>query len=247
MNDRFPDPALRFAGAVSAAAEVDLGRELSLGTTVVGSPRREGSTLAVAYPLGDRTVIWCAPTLAPRLSTLNRPDAVTGDEFLAAAESLGASFVGRGHLRVLTGEPASLSRHGYDVIELDRDEPADRGLLAAFTAGCSEDDLDEAELDLHELDPAIVVLVDETGSIASYASGRPWALDADFDDIAVLTHPDHRGRRLGAAVVAEFARRRQRSGRLLLYNHNVENHGSERVAQTVGFEVMNTVVAVGFD
>jgi hypothetical protein len=33
----------------------------------------------------------------------------------------------------------------------------------------------------------------------------------------------------------------------LFYNHNIENHGSNRVAETVGFEVMTTVVAVGFD
>jgi GNAT superfamily N-acetyltransferase len=247
LNERSADPALRYRSAVRAAAARELGGELPLGTTVVGSPGREGSTLAVAYPLGDRTVVWCAPALAARLATLNRPEVLTGDDYVEAAELLGGSLVGRGHLRVLTGEPVSTTVHRYRPIELDRDEPADRELLAAFVAGCSDGDLDEAELDLDELDPAILVLLDEFGSIASYASGRPWALDTDFDDIAVLTHPAHRGQRLGAAVVAEFARRRQQSGRLLFYNHNIENHGSNRVAETVGFEVMTTVVAVGFD
>ena len=201
----------------------------------------------MAYPLGDQTVIWCAPALARRLAPLERPTAITGDEFLAAAESLGGSLVGRGLNRVLIGEPASVADQRYRPIELDRDAAADRQLLATFIDACSKDDLDEAELDLDELDPAILVLVDERGSIASYASGRSWAQDADFDDIAVITHPAHRGRHLGSIAVAEFVRRQRGRGRLALYKHDVENEGSNRVASRVGFEVMTSVVAVGFD
>ncbi len=249
---RPPDPKLQYFSAVLEAARRDLGRDLPHGTTVVASADREGSTAAVAYPLGERTVIWCAPAIATRLSSLDQPDALTVDEFVAAGELLGGTFGGRGRNLVLTSEPAALRdhRHGaieYGPIELDRDAGSDRELLAAFVAACSQDDLDEAELDMEELDPAILVLVDTAGSIASYASGRPWALDADFDDIAVITHPDHRGRRLGAIAVAEFARRRQRAGRMMFYNHNVENKGSNRVAETVGFEAVTTVAAVTFD
>ena len=203
--------------------------------------------MAVAYPLGERTVIWCAPPIATRLADLDRPDAVTADEFVAAGELLGGAFVGRGRNLVLATDPAALHDHRYEPIELDRDNDRDRELLAAFAGACSDEELDEAELDLDELDPAILVLVDDTGSIAAYASGRPWAMDADFDDIAVITHPQHRGRGLGAKTVAEFARRRQQAGRLMFYNHNVENVGSARVADTVGFEVTTTVAAVRFD
>lgn len=200
----------------------------------------------MAYPLGERTVIWCAPTIAPLLSSLTRPDALTDDEFVAAGELLGGTFVGRGRNLVLTGAPAALSDHRYEPVALDRDVASDRELLADFIASCSDDDLDEAELDMDELDTAMLVLVDAAGSIASYASARPWAIDADFDDIAVITHPDHRGRRLGAAVVAEFSRRRQQAGRMMFYSHGVENEGSSRVAETVGFAAVNTVAAISF-
>jgi GNAT superfamily N-acetyltransferase len=241
-----PDPASRYVSVVLDAARRELGRDLPSGTTVVASADREGSTAAVAYPLGERTVIWCAPKLAPLLSSLNRPDALTVDGFVAASELLGGTFEGTGRHMVLTGEPAALSDRRYQPVELDRDVASDRELLAAFIASCTDDDLDEAELDLDELDAAMLVLVDAAGSIASYASARPWALDAGFDDIAVITHPDHRGRRLGAVVVAEFCRRRQRAGRTMFYSYGMENVGSSRVAETVGFEAVATVAAVSF-
>jgi len=243
---RPPDPASSYFSAVLDAARRDLGRDLPYGTTVVASADREGSTTAVAYPVGDRTVIWCAPAIAPLLWSLTQPGALTDDEFVAAGELLGGTFGGRGSNLVLTGEPAVLIDRRYEPVELDHNASSDRELLAAFIASCSEDDLDEAELDSDELDAAMLVLVDTAGSIASYASARPWAMDEDFDDIAVITHPDHRGRRLGAIAVAEFARRRQQAGRMMFYSHGVENEGSRRVAETVGFEVVNTVAAVSF-
>lgn len=241
------DPVRRFLDAVSTKASGDLGRALPTGTTVVASADREGSTSAVAYPLADRTIIWCAPALAPQLESLDRPDVLTADQFLAVAAGLGGTFVGMGRCRVLNTEPKTTSPSGYDLIVLDRDDEADRRLLAAFVAACPKVDLEEAELDMDELDSAIVVAIAPDGSIASYASGRDWWMDADFDDVAVITHPDHRGRRLGAVVVAEFAKQRMSAGRLMFYNCDVENLGSNRVAETVGFELVATVAAVRFE
>lgn len=244
------DPAKRYVDAVVHEAAKDLGRELPLGTIVVGATDREDSTTAVAYPLGDRTIVWCSPAIATRLAALDQPHAMTVDEFIAAAEELGATFFASGRARVMTTAPNDVRSDAlhadYDLVELDRDVAADRELLATFVAECSADDLDEAELDMDELDPAILVALAPDGSIASYASGRHWWLDADFDDIAVLTHPDHRGRRLGAFTVAEYVRRRQAGGRLMFYNCDVANLGSNRVAEAVGFELMVTVAAVRF-
>lgn len=241
------DPGARFRAAVVASARSTLGQDVPLGTTVVGSADRQGSSAAVAYPLGDRTIIWCAHDLAARLESLNKADPLTVHQFVDAGQSLGGSVAGFGNHRVLTAEPNTLAADGYRIVALQRDDPADRLLLAEFIDACSADDLDEAELAMDELDSAITVLVDDSGSIASYASGRPWAMDDDFDDIGVITHPDHRGRRLGASVDAAFCRRRQTKGRLLLYNCNVDNLGSNRVAETVGFELATTVAAVTFD
>lgn len=250
MNDPSNESAgvaARYRSAVLSTAAADLGTDLAPGTTVVASVRRRGSSLAVAYPLGDRTIVWCAPELAPRLAPIEQVDALSYEQFVEAASTLDGRFEGAGHHRVLTGESPGRRIEGYRFTTLDRDDARDRALIGAFVAGCSGDDLDEAELAMDELDAAIGVLVDEGGSIASYASARPWSVSADFDDIAVITHPDHRGRGLGTAVVGEFARRRRRRGRLLFYNCDVENIGSNRVAVAAGFQLVCTVVAVGFD
>jgi len=242
-----PDPldvSIRHLEALDTAVRRDLGHRAPTGTTVVGSTEREGSTTAVVYPLGDRTIIWCAPTIADRLTALNQPIALGGEDVVAAAEPLGGSFVGAGNHRVLRRPPAVDEVAGYRVLALDRDVATDRALLADFVAACPVDDLDEAELALDDLDPSIIALVDTGGAIASYASARPWTFDPAFDDIAVITRPDRRGLGLGAAVVGEFARRRLADDRLLFYGCDVENAGSNAIAERVGFDLVCTVTAI---
>jgi RimJ/RimL family protein N-acetyltransferase len=241
-----PDPAALLVEAVSAAASSTLGRELPAGTTVVGSPDREGSKFAVAYPLGDRTIVWCAPARRAALETLNGPVALGNDEFVVRATELGGVFDGRGHQRVLARPAPDPAVEPSRLVVLDRDDADDRRLIAAFVDRCSADDLDDAELAMDELDEAIVGVLDASGALASYASARPWRFDARFDDVAVITRPDQRGRGLGTAAVAALSRRRQRVGRMMFYNCDVDNLGSNGVAEAAGFELVYTVTAVSF-
>lgn len=239
--------AERLVAAVTAAAADALGYEPPVGTTVVASPARTGSTMAVAYPLGERTIVWCSPVLAPRLAPLKGPVPLGNDEFTARATELGGVYDGAGHQRVLPG-PAPLPAVGSGrLVVLDRGDADDRALIAAFIDRCSEDDLDEAELDMELLDEAIVGVLDDTGALASYASARPWVFDAHFDDVAVITRPDQRRRGFGAAAVAGLSRRRQAVGRTMFYNCDVDNAGSSRLAESVGFELVYTVTGVSFD
>jgi GNAT superfamily N-acetyltransferase len=241
-----PDPAALLVEAVSAAASSTLGRVVPAGTTVVASPDREGSDLAVAYPLGDRTIVWCAPELGARLATLTGPVALDNDEFVVRATALGGVFDGTGHQRVLARPAPDPTVEPLRLVVLDRDDVDDRRLIAAFVDRCSADDLDEAELDLDELDEAIVGVLDPSGALASYASARPWRFDARFDDVAVITRADQRGQGLGTAAVAALSQRRQRAGRMMFYNCSADNLGSNGVAEAAGFELVYTVTAVSF-
>lgn len=237
----------RFEDAVIVAAVAATGGPIGDGTVVVGSPDRAGSTTAVVYPLSRRSIVWCAPDLVERLRPLERSEQLSHQEFVDAGSRLGGTYVGAGSHRLLTARPISVPLSTGRLAELDPNDAAHRSLLAAFIAECPEEEVDEAEIDLDDLDPAISVVLDEAGTVISYASAREWEFDPSFDDVGVLTHPAHRGQRLGAAVVSHFSARRQAQGRLISYSHNVENVGSQRVADAVGFRTARTVAAVDFD
>ena len=202
--------------------------------------------MAVAYPLGDRTIVWCSPELQDRLSTLNDPRPLGNEEFVDRCVRLGGSAVGSGHHRVLSRPAPEPAVDPARVVTLDRDDADDRTLIAQFVRKCSPEDLDEAELAMDDLDEALVGVLDADGAIASLAGARPWRYDDTVDDIAVITRPDRRGQGLGAAAVAALSQRRQRAGRTMFYNCNVDNVGSNRVAEAVGFELAFTVAAASF-
>ena len=65
-----------------------------------------------------------------------------------------------------------------------------------------------------------------------------------FDDIAVITHPEHRHKGLAAAVVSALSSQQQAAGRLLFYSCDVDNIGSNHVAGSVSFDLVATVTAV---
>ncbi len=243
MNEPTIDPATQYWDAVRATAERDLGSNLGEGTIVIPSRDREGSTVVVAYPGSGFTLVWCAPAVADRLAELAGPIPLTGVEFLEATKEMGAKHVGDGHHRVLPSPVELTADPSTEIIQLDRDNTEHRALIQRLVDASSEDDLDESELEMDNLDSAIVVALRD-GEIASFASARPWEVGPRFDDIGVITHPDHRGHRLGSQVVAELCRRQQSAGRLMFYNCDVQNAGSNRLAETVGFTLVCRVTGV---
>lgn len=219
------------------------GRRLAPGVSVVAFDDRTSST-AVLYDLAPHALIACSPSLAERLAAI---DGAPADQVFALTEQLGGdrSDGGLNHVwsdaAAVPATPAPADRiHWLDVTD-----DADIGLIAQLAAACTEDDLEEADIDLETPDPNVVVTLAEDGTVTSYASGRPFWAHAECDDIGVLVHPDHRRRGLGAAVVAEFVRRRA-STCIQLYRHDVENLGSTAIARGVGFTFVHDVHAITF-
>lgn len=240
-----------YLDVIAGQLESDLGRPLAPGTTIVPAPARAGSQTVVGYFLPELTALWCDPEISARLAPLASTSVTGQEEFARHCTALGGEYVGAGNNRVaedLVAAPAT-TLDGTQPRWLDRDATADVALIGGFLDGVSRDDADEAELDLGALDPAILALVDTEGPtdvIAAYASARPWAEGANFDDIAVIVHPDHRQRQLGTRVVALFCQERQRSGHQMLYRCDVENKGSNALAQALGFTFVHSVFALRF-
>lgn len=237
-------PRHRYTAGVVAAAEAKLGERIGSGTTIVADPDRAGSNAAVIYPLRRRTLVWCSPEFAPGLGWLAHDVAFTGDEVVERLRVRGGELLGTGNHRVLDVRPVDRSDTGCRLVRLDPTEPAALRRLEAFIDDCDPDDLDEAELALDDLDDTIIVALDDDASIAAFSSVRPWSIDPDFDDIAVLTHPRHRRKGLAAAVVSALSSQQQAAGRLLFYSCDVDNIGSNHVAESVGFDLVATVTAV---
>lgn len=239
-----------YFAALTDDAESVLGAPMRDGTVVVPAQGRAGSKSATSYPTPSGTIVWCDPDLVGVLAGIHTEGAISSVEFVEWALASGASLVGFGNNRVLVD---SLRRpqadvEGLVVRRLDPDDVDDRSKLAALVDASSEDDVDEADLDLDDLDPFIVGLLTADGVIAAYAAARPSEIDDTFEDIAVLTRPSFRRRGLGAAAVFEFvsARTVDDPTRRFLYRCTTENAGSNALAESLGFTMAHTIGAVRF-
>jgi GNAT superfamily N-acetyltransferase len=241
-------PSERYLASLLAAGETAHGRPLGSGTTLVVDPERDGTGSATCYPTPHASIVWCDPSVLVRLASIESSRTLSAQEFAAAAADLGAMLVGYGRNRVLDGDPRRPDADLGDLVvrHVGTGDAPPISMLDGLIAACDDDDVEEADLDLDHLDPTFTLLVTPDGTIAAYASGRPYDVEPSFDDIAVLTHPAWRGRRLGALAVHEFIRQRQAEGRRWLYRCNVDNVGSNRVAESLGFTLVTTIGAVRF-
>jgi predicted GNAT family acetyltransferase len=241
-------PSERYLDSLLAAAEKAHGQPLGSGTTLVIDPERDGTGSATCYPTPHASIVWCDARVRERLASIESSRAMSAEEFVAAATDLGAVLLGYARTRVLDSDPRRPVAESGDLVvrHVGTGDDPPMSMLIDLIAACDDDDLYKADLDLDHLDPAFTVLVTSDGTIAAYASARPQEFDPSFDDIAVLTHPAWRGRRLGALAVHEFIRHRHAEGRPVVYRCSVDNVGSNRVAESLGFTLVTTIGAVSF-
>ncbi len=114
--------------------------------------------------------------------------------------------------------------------------------MQAFVDGSSEDDLGEAEVQMDNLDAQAIALLGADGSIRTYASSRPYGDEPSFGDIGIISSLATRrggwGRSAVSALITDVL---APGGIEPLYRCDVENIGSDRLSQSLGFE---TVVAL---
>jgi hypothetical protein len=237
----------RYRVALAAHAGIDPGMFDRPGSTIAPVEDRTGTGTASAYRVGVRTLVYCDPEVADRVSSLADADTTVEVTMLSAwAGTHGADFIGGAwhHLagREMLADTATPDGATMSVLDRDRDH----GLIAGLVARCDPNDVEEAEVELDNLDPVIVGLLDGTGRIGAYAGEHPWELDAGFADIGVLTRPDLRRIGWGSAAVAALCRLTFEQGRLPLYRCNWDRAGSRRLALALGFVEVASLAAVRF-
>lgn len=238
------NPIHAFRSALARLGGLDPAVFDAAGTSVVGEDARQNTRAVSAYCVGEHTFVRCDPGVVDRVQQLlvDGPAATIDlDRFEDLLRPEAETMHGRGLIHVMadmddvrSGGPAG------DVRVIDRQD--DKHLIAALVASDAEG-ADEAEIELDDLDDRIVGIVRD-GTLAAYASECPWDVDATFADIGVMTHPDHRGQRLGHAVVAEVTRSIDAGGRIPMYRCNLDNTASRALSQAVGYTEVSILAAV---
>jgi GNAT superfamily N-acetyltransferase len=219
----------------------------SPGTTIAPVEDRERTSRASAYLVGAHTIIYCDSAVADTVRLLADPArSLPPSELRGWATGHGYEFEGGGWIHLVD---ASMMRppdlpEGTTPIVLDADDPDDRALIADLVDAVGPDDADEADVNLDNLDPFILALVDQQGRIGAYASERPFEYGESFADIAVLTRPEMRAQGWGSAAVSTLCEQIFDRGRLPLYRCNWENSGSRRLALSLGFVETVTLAAM---
>ncbi len=224
-----------------------------LGTTVVADPNRSPDTVA-CYQIGHHTIIPCGSAVSSVAELRAAVEQLaTGEQaldhaaFRSWATEHGASIVGQAVMKTRSapmGRPATLpgQRHVFDW-----NEPDDLDRISAFVGTCDPDDLDEAELDLDQLDGLAVGLLDQRGTPAAYASSRPFEEDPSFGDIGVIVRPGQRNGGWGGAVVQTLIETVLLPlGIEPLYRCDTGNSASDRLSAGLGFTPALSLTVVRF-
>lgn len=224
----------------------DVALASGIGTSIAEDEERRGKRHVACYQLGNHTLLPCDPDISDRLSELVSADAAMTDaDFRSWAAGVGATVLGQSVMKVVGQGGLRLTEPGPNLQIMDWSKPEHLELMQAFVDAADADDLDEAEVEMDDLDALAVSVLRPDGSIGAYASSRPFEQDHVFGDIGIITASSGRRSGLGAAAVSGVI-----SGLLLpgaiepLYRCDPENIGSDRLSASLGFEPALTLTVV---
>lgn len=118
-------------------------------------------------------------------------------------------------------------------------DPAYHPPLQEFLDGCTEEDIEDALIDLEDPDEEIRLVYWQNKPIG-YAGYRRWGVN--MGDVGILIQKEHRRKGLGRAAVAEATKACLDNNCLPFYRTSSDNQGSETIARSLGytFEWMTT-------
>ncbi|GAA1004241.1 GNAT family N-acetyltransferase [Nocardiopsis tropica] len=164
-------------------------------------------------------------------------DAVDERSLRAALDSGGVVMNGPDHLFFLPGARKADLLAGRDAPSVRQLTTADAEAFEAFEAASSDQDLDDAYV---ELDHWVVFGAFDSGRLVAAGSAYPFEGDTQLADLGVLTLADRRGRGYACAVVHAMARHVIALGYEPQYRCQLDNAGSIALAAKAGFAEFGT-------
>lgn len=211
------------------------------GTTILPEAKHAGDKLIALWRIGARTFAQVDPQLADAVrrvaDALPASEALIADDLArvwgdAAIQSRDAGLV---HYLFPPDLSAWAPRSPYTVRALSL---ADDDGMQALHAACSPAEVDDGYVEVsHEI--AFGCFAD--GALVAASSGYR---RTGFMDIGVLTHPGHRQRGLGKAVVGALCAWSIAHNVINQYRCNADNTGSQATALGLGFRQFFTSESV---
>lgn len=203
------------------------------GTDLLPDERFRDSGELYLWRIGQHAFLQIDPALTALLSHLGQllqtPVTLTGEAIRASAHDYPLSITASDVLCYL--EP-----NAFHPVETEapfrsqRLTPADRAALEGLHTACSEDDVDNAFV---EIDHDTVWAVWHDQNVVAAAS--MYRTRSSFYDIGVLTHPAFRGKQLGKVVVSALCSYALAQDAMVQYRCHEDLLSSLRLAQALGF------------
>ncbi len=202
------------------------------GTTILPEPKYADDKRVALWRIGARSFAQVDPHLADAVQRvtdgLPADAALTGDDLAHAwgDQAIQSRDAGLVHYLFPPDLPAWAPRAPYTVRALTL---ADDSAMQTLHAACSPAEVDDGYVEVsHEI--AFGCFDDDTLVAASSGYRR-----TGFMDIGVLTHPGHRQRGLGKAVVGALCAWSISHNVINQYRCNADNIGSQATALALGF------------
>lgn len=210
------------------------------GTSLVPREHRSETSWLTMWRAGERVVIEVAPTWQKSIQQI--VDAFPADHRMTAADFAavwGAENLDYAYLYIYFLDAAQFTPvmpdARYTVRQLT---PDDQPAMDAFQAACSTDDWEEGDVSIdHEMAAGVF----DGERLVAVSSVFDWR---GFADIGILTDPAYRGQGLAKAAVSFLCAYYLPRERVVVYRHDQDNTGSQRVAQGLNFTPYATVESV---
>ena len=121
--------------------------------------------------------------------------------------------------------------------------PADRAVVDALLAVCSEEEVDDAEIYEDQPDEVVYGAFHDERLVA-YAGFRRWG--ERIADIGILTHPEYRQRGIGKAAVSRLTEWCLANDVVPMYRVDPEHFRSRKIAEALGYHCVIRIDVLKF-
>ena len=205
------------------------------GVTIVVDPELAEDRRLTILTAGGGTKATMTPAMADRLA-LGGPTTVTEVRLRQALAEAGVFMHGADCLFYFTEEAKATLLDEHPATNIRQLAPTDAALFKAFEEAATEQDLDDAYV---ELDHWAVFGSFEGDRLAAAASSYPWG-GASLADMGVLTLPAYRGKGHARGVVRAICRHAYGEGYEPQYRCQLDNHASRALAASAGLTQYGT-------